>query len=238
MSEESNNTGNLLIPELILYNTIDNVLNLIRDDFQNKSNEKDTILYKIFNGTREGVFDFYKQSKVIFLQKNDSPRKLEVCMFFNSERAAVPTIHINLPQESSGEDGIGIDEGFASPHYSFEGNTKYTPTYTRRFDSMYHAIVTSDNTMEVILIYHFLRYIMISIFDHISLSGLENPKLSGQDLNIYSEIIPENVFIRGLGISFSYDVKALSLFDKDMVKNLIFCQKEVNSPYKTDYGKD
>ena len=225
-------TSRLIMPELVLFNTVKSVLAFVRNDFHSHSNEADTWLYKMFNGHQVGsVYNFFEQAKAVFLYQEDSPRYLDVRLFFDTERAPMPTIHINLPSENEGENGIGVDEGFGDPIYN-EVEKTFTKTYTRRYDADYNLIITSENPFEVIMIYHFLKAIFVAIFDHIQLSGLENPKTKGQDLQLYSEIIPQNVFMRGFGLSFSYDMIVPDAFDNKMISDFLFEAKPIISPYK------
>ncbi len=145
-------------------------------------------------------------------------------MFFDTERAALPTIHITLPNEQTGQSGIGVDEGFVDELH--EGG-KSVPILTRRFDTQYSIIVTSDNSFEVIMIYYTLRSLLISTFVQLEFEGLSNPKLSGQDLRLYQEIIPRNVFARAIGLSVSYEESSPALFSKDEITSIIFDGKAV-----------
>lgn len=223
--EENDNqyTHDLIMPELVLFNTVKSLLNFIRMDFHSVVDEKKTWLYKLFNGHHVENYNFFQQAKQVFTQSIDSPRVLDVRLFFDSERAHMPTIHINLPSENEGENGIGIDEGFTDALYDSDTN-RFQRTYTRRYDATYNLIITSDNPFEVVMIYHFLKLIMVATMDHIQLSGLENPKTGGQDLHLNSDLIPAGVYMRGLTLSFSYDISVPSIFSDDIIRDFISIQ--------------
>jgi len=168
----------IIIPEIKIAELIETCLKVIEVDFESHLVENDSLLYKIFGSENQrGKYNFYIQAKEIFLRKNNNPRKIEVRMLFDAQRATLPTIHITMPQESNGADGIGADEGYQENIVNTDKKT-FTKTYTRMFDVQYNCIITSDNTYEVLCIYHLLKSLMISIFDHIELSGIRNPKLS------------------------------------------------------------
>jgi hypothetical protein len=137
-------------------------------------------------------------------------------MFFNSERARLPTVHLTLPSEQSSADGIGTDAGYMSEVFDDTDNT-FQRTLTRMFESQYQILITSDNTLEVQLIYNFLRAMIIGIFDQIELAGLRNPKLSGQDLRLESHLVPEHIFVRGLGIHTQYEISVPQFFSRESI---------------------
>ena len=201
----------VIIPEIILLNTINNLLKLISENYNNQVDETTSLLYFIFGDLSLQRYGMFTQAKSVFITTKDNPRNLEVNIFFNTNRAHIPTIHIVMNDESPGEDGLGIDEGYNS-QVNID-DEKYFRTYTRRFDTTYSLVITSDNSNEVLLIYHVLRNFLIQSIEHFSLSGLENPKISGSDIDINTELVPKNIFSRAMPISFSYEAQALSLHD-------------------------
>jgi hypothetical protein len=144
------------------------------------------------------------------------------------KRAAIPTIHINLPSEQSKDNALGISEGFRELGLGNDPDTWKT-TFNRRFAAEYNLVISSDNTNEVVLIYHIVRSMLISLFDHLNLSGLENITLSGRDLQINSELVPPHVFMRTIGMNFSYDVGAIEVFENAVINDLIFNQTTINN---------
>jgi hypothetical protein len=73
------------------------------------------------------------------------------------------------------------------------------------FDAQYNCIITSDNSLEVLCVYHMIKATLIGIFDNIEFQGIRNPKLSGQDLQLNSDLVPPHIFVRGVGINCSYE---------------------------------
>lgn len=194
----------ILIPEIKVNEILRTILKIVQIDFQESLDEKESILYKIFGDNRIEKFTFFDQAKDIFLRDNSHPRKIETRLLFDAQRASLPTIHTTMPSESPGPDGIGVDEGYEKQIVN--NKTKYVQkTYTRSFETKYHLMITSDNSLEVILIYHFLKNMLISVFDHIEFSGIRNLKISGMDLQINSDMVPTHIFVRGVEISFFYE---------------------------------
>jgi hypothetical protein len=212
----------LIVPEIIFLNTLKAILNIVRTDFKNNVDETKTIIYRIVNGSGAiEKYDLYTQLKKIICTNLDDPRSLDFALGFNLEKCAVPHIHITLPSESSGPNGLGIDQGFKEDCFDEESQT-YKPIYTRRFQTTYQFIITSDNSTEVIAIYHFLRALDIALISHFELSHLEHIVISGGDVNNNSSLVPRNIFMRSISLSFAYEISVEDLFSTDYVTKLIF----------------
>lgn len=216
----------VLVPEIVVFNTIKAIIDYIRFDYEERVDETTTLLYKICNGNVAQRYDLFEQAKAVFITERDNSRELDVNMFFNMERARIPTIHITLPSEQADKDGMGIDEGYQGYEEvtgigDDVGSEQQGPIYTRRFNTQYQIVITSDNTNEVLTIYHVLRAIMIPMIDSLNAEGLENIKLSGRDIQNMQTIVPEHVFIRSIGLYFEYEVSLGSLFPEDIVQKIL-----------------
>lgn len=196
----------ILIPELSLFRIVEGLIVHVKNDWESKSDKSTTMIYQVFHGLLHDKKDYYSQAIDLFTRRIDHPRRVSARLFFDAERAKMPTIHITMPADSDGENSIGVGES-GMPENMVETATQLTPMYERRFDTTFQIICTSDNHAEVLIMYHMLRAGLISIFDTISLAGLENAKMSGQELRIKSDLVPENIFMRGIGITSSYEVK-------------------------------
>ena len=201
----------IILPELILLDGIKKLLTLIRTDYQNNiADTTQSLLYRILNGNNLQRYKMFDQAVSVFITKPDDPRNLDVNLFFNAKRASIPTLHITLPSESEKNNVMAAGEGYRDPIFD-ENIGEYKKVFNRRFNAGYNMIITSDNTNEVVLIYHFMRSALISLSPHLTLAGLQNIKLSGGDLQLNSDIVPSNIFIRSTNINFEYDVEAIEL---------------------------
>lgn len=213
----------MILPEILLFNIVESALKHLADDVQAAQNNSTTsFLYRIFNGIKDEKHDYYKEALDLFGRKKDHPRKIRSRLFFDAQEANIPTIHITMPQEQNAEDhnSIGVGE---DPEDTFidQGAGEHTPNRTRFFNSTFHVIVTSDNHREVMIIYHTIKAVFISALSEINIAGLENPKLSGQDIRPKEDIVPRNVFMRGMGISSSYEVTVPRFFNPTTINEII-----------------
>lgn len=197
----------LIIPEIQIKRVIDACLLFVKQDYDNASDKTTTLLYELLNGLLYDKHNFYQLGVDLFTKVYGDPRKIETNYFFNAERVFVPTIHITLPNEISAINGVGIDNGFNS---SIINETSERDCYNRTFQTTYNIIITSDNKMEVVMIYHVLRALLIAAFNDLEFAGLQNPQIGGSDLQLNPEIVPQNIFMRNITLQVIYDVKAPS----------------------------
>ncbi len=213
----------ILIPEKILFDFLNSIIQHLIDDFKHYTDEKKTLLYRLYEDNEVGGIEYFVQAKEIFLRTTKDTRKIETRMFFDSGRAHLPTIHINLPSETSGMDGIGVDVGYRDFEVD-EQAKELQEVHTRAFEANYNIIITSDNTMEVLIIYHTIRALMIALLDVLDLQGLRNPKLGGQDLQINPELVPPHIFLRAISLKCFYEVNVPTTFRKQIIEKFEFIQ--------------
>lgn len=199
----------LTIPEFRLKTIIDAILLYIRLNYEEY--EDDCHLADLVNGLSYEKYNLYTQAKEIFINRYGDTKELKSNLFFNSERASIPTIHIMLSEENKGPDGISVDENYNDIVYDQVLKTT-KEIYNRAFESMMSIVITSDNSFETILIYHILRSCLISAFHDLPFAGIQNPKLSGGTLNINAELVPLDIFYQVINIAYFYDVPAPQIF--------------------------
>lgn len=220
------------IPEFILFDIVEKAIQYIRTDYAAQTDKDKSFLNQVLYGNGIQRYDLTTQAKQVFID-NDlaNQRYLEVNLMFNMKREGLPTIHITLPSEQTqtGGNGLGTDEGYAD--YIFE-DTKYdndgamtkqgssTPVYTRRYQSTYNIVITSDNSNEVILIYHTLRALLISLIPSMHVAGLENVAFGGQDVQLYQGLASKNMYVRAIAVSLQYETSSPSIYPQPMAHNL------------------
>jgi len=202
----------LIIPEVILFNALEAWLKYIRTDYKkNALTPTKSYLGMIFGNNQFQRYNFLEQARSVFITNdNTSPRNLEINLFFNPKRNGLPTIHITNSSDQAVHDSLSIGIGIEDAVFDDVAQT-YVRMFNRRFQCKYNLVITSDNTNEVLLIYTALRSGAISLIEHLALSGIENVKISGQDIQMKSDIVPANVFIKSVGISFEMNVLAPQL---------------------------
>lgn len=216
----------MLIPENILYHTVRSLFAFIEKDWKDNENKEKTILYDLLKKDDNGMelkihrFDYYEQAQHIFLQPAGSSRKLQVNMGYNVQRAGLPTIHIMLPNEDKDEIGLGMGEGYQEYERDEEAGT-YKRNFTGVWKSTYSLMITSDNSSEVVLIYHVLKNLFVATFEAFELRGLRDVTFGGQDLQFSNELVPPEVFHRNLTVNCFYESTVNELLSNKLIRGIL-----------------
>lgn len=209
----------ILIPDNIIYKTLLNFFNIIRKDWETNS-QSESLLYFLFHTDENSqdidfeTFDYFVQAKSLLIDK-----RVEVNMGYNLENANKACVHIMLPNESGSPLGIGGDENYQPQINTTKGGEDYNQeVFTKRFDSTYQLIITSENLFEVLIIYHYLKSCFISLHYHLELLGLRNLKIGGQDINMQQNLVPKNIFHRTLTLNFFYESNIPNFIKNKIIK--------------------
>lgn len=212
--------NSIVIPELIIYNALESIIRYIRTDLANNTEDKHTMLYKLLGEDIDGKpvkmnrWNFFKQAKKIFQDKNN----LSVNFGYNFEVAKIISLHIILPSESAAESAIGQDEGYGQT-VNEEGEVE--TYFTQNFNSTYQVMITSNNSSEVMTVYHILKSLLLMIFPHLEIMGLRLNKLSGNDIMFRDETMPNGIFHKVLNISSNYELKVPAMLQSEIVRGIV-----------------
>ena len=209
------NTPLIRVPEFILHNHVENLINFLRLDYtDNVADTTQSYLYKLCHGQEFQRYKYFEQCKEIFIDRIlGDPKFLDVDLMFNITRDTPPTIHVTCPSEVPGQNGIGNDEGYLDNEV-FIGADTYTYTagaYTRRYKGTYDLVIVADNSNECVAIYHVLKALIVATLSHLTLSGLENIQVNGNDLTPYAESMPKTMYMRTLRLNLEYESSTLSI---------------------------
>lgn len=211
----------ITMPEVIIYNTLQSIIRLIRKDLKTAEDEKETILYKLLGVDEDNKpilmnrYNYFVQARKMF----EREQNFNVNFGYNWEVAKFISFHIILPSESPITPTIGEDEGYMTD-FDFE-NDEIQEKFTQMFSSNYQIMISSENSNEVNVVYHIIKAMMIAVVPHLSLQGLLNPKFSGNDIVFSDETHPAGIFHRVLNVSFDYEVIVPKLLVKQILKGII-----------------
>lgn len=212
----------IIVPEIIIRDTVQKTLELIKQDYNNNVNEQNTILYKLLADQKLGRYGLFEQAKSIFIKQDSDPRKISVNVMFNRDKIGPPAIHITLPSEDEVNQTLGIGEGELEYFHNADDELEYRRTFNKRFRASFNIVVTSDNVNEVILMYYVIRALFIGVLEQFYGYCMYNFKISGRDLMLSPDIVPTHIFMRSLGISFEYETGATEFNINDYLKNVNF----------------
>ena len=212
--------SSIIIPENIIYNALESVIKYVRRDLEeNSKSEEKSMLYRLLGENIDGKplsmnrWNFFKQAKKIFLDKNN----LSVNFGYNMEVAKIISLHIILPSEQAAESAIGQDEGYGDE----DENDLESLYFTQNFTSNYQVMITSNNSSEVMTVYHILKSLLLMIVPHLEIMGLRLNKFSGNDIMFRDEYMPNGIFHKVLNINFNYELKVPQLWKREIIKGIV-----------------
>lgn len=210
----------IVLPEVIIYNALESIVKYIRKDLKEKEDETQTILYKLLGENIDGKpmrmnrWNFFNQAKKIFTDKGN----LSVNFGYNFEVAKIISLHIILPSEEAAESAVGQDEGYGDEYDEELGLQEF---FTQNFHSNYQVMITSNNSSEVLTVYHVLKCMLLMIIPHLEIMGLRLNKISGNDVMFRDEMMPNGIFHKVLNLNFNYELKVPQLIRKEAIKGII-----------------
>lgn len=219
----------LIIPELIIKDTLETILNFLKEDCADESS--DSFLAELLEKDEFGKtlkfnrFNYLEQARKVFsdslFDEDDRPK---IYLGYNMTVSKLISLHIILPSEQSDALCLGADEGYQGYDVSKDGK-KFAPIYTMTADGTYQIIITSENSSEVVLVYHVIRACLVSMNDNLEFQGFKLPRVGGGDLNIQQEsFVPPNIFHRALSLNFKYEINVSSIPQRLAAKKIILQQ--------------
>ena len=225
----------IIMPEVIIYNALESIISCVRKDLSEKEKDADTMLYRLLGENIDGKpmkmnrWNFFKQAKYIFKDEQN----LSVNFGYNFEVAKIISLHIILPSEEAAESAIGQDEGYGD---EIDDNGNLNRFFTQNFRSNYQIMITSNNSSEVLTVYHILKSMLLMIFPHLELMGLRLNKISGNDVLFRDEMMPNGIFHKVLNLSFNYELKVPQSVTNEIIKNIVFSGHMLDRYEEVDEG--
>jgi len=213
----------LIVPETIILDSLEKALQFVRTDYATNiaaNTEQDSYLYRILQGVGIERYTYFTQGKKVFLAAEDDPRLLNIDLVYNMNVNKVPSVYIALANEQNGQNGLGLDEGYQQDLENEDGTA--LSVFTRRKNTSYNIMITSDNSNEVVMIYHFLYALLTSLTPHMNMRGLENISIGGQDLQLRGDLIPKSIFMRALAINLQYEISVPDLSRNPTAGDIFF----------------
>ena len=232
------------MPEVVLYNTLNNIVKVLREDLEQNiqaETEEESILYRIFGVDENGdalklnFYNIYKQAKKILTTKDN----LKVHYGYSLDTTNAVDICILLPSEE-GSIGIGVDEGYLVTTDD-GGFQNYN---TQVYKSNYQLMITSNNANEVLLVYTLMKSMMLMLVDQLELAGLRNPRFSGQDVVMQEDLAPVPLFHKVLNVEFIYEHNVPQMVKVDFMKKfgaqgcLVYNGENINTLEPGAYARD
>jgi hypothetical protein len=222
------------IPELELVRILRRMIEALAYDYNNALDPSDSLLASYYEGVVYDNYNLFEEAVALFVTnvrhtQDASNRKISVKSYFDRNLRTTPAIHITAPTEEDFVNSIGSDYGASG---TFFDDTENTALETRRrgYKSRYVIVFTSDNHIEVQLMYFTIKFLLISFFDEITLDFFQNPRMSGGELRLDdSGKAPEHFFARALTLEAFTEMEIRNTFTSEQFNNIVL-------PRSNDYS--
>lgn len=200
----------MIVPEVILYSFIKSCFKVTIDDMTaNAADQTKSLLYQLFQQDDNNdiikleSYVFYPQAKNLLTRTDEKTRKADVFFGYNLLRKGLPSIHIILSSENSGRyDNIG-DQSDINNVFDVV-NQKIIINKQSTYQPMYSLLLSGDNNAEILILFEWLRAMLIIFKDHLELKGLKNIKVSAADITLQADLVPQNIYHRNINLQFDY----------------------------------
>jgi hypothetical protein len=216
----------IVLPEIVLLETLNSALKFVRTDYAAVSDKTKSYLYLLMNGAQMEKYKFFDQIVGVIMAPKSDPRHFTIDLMFNMTKNAIPSAYINLPSEAqaggmnaigSGEDGEDIIAIEGDPTAHTLGSSRVV--YERTKQAAYNLVIVSDNPNETVLLYHFLNALLLVCVPHLHFKGLLNVSLGGNDINPYPDLANQ-LYMRQVSISLQYTTRVPCIFTHEMVNDI------------------
>jgi hypothetical protein len=112
---------------------------------------------------------------------------------------------VTQSQDSEASQGIGGNVNAMGP-IEFADDT-HSDTNVRIYNTSFNITIVSDNSFEAILIYEMVRALLVLLEESISSCGIMNMSISGTDITLNSNLIPQGVYIKSLILRGQYTLE-------------------------------
>lgn len=212
----------LTVPEDIIIDSIESVFKVIRQDYNNQSDKKNSLLYKIVQDNQLDRYNFFDQAKKVFITTPEDPRHLKIYRYFNWEHIKPPSVHLTLPQETPSGNAIDMQSFGGDGDLNFdEDNGAYNEYVSRGFETTFQFVIIEDNTAELTLLYHTLKMLIASLQVHFENSGLRNIRISGNDIQP-KPTGGQQIYMRAINMQFVYSQDSPNLLQNSYITQLFF----------------
>lgn len=203
------------IPEQKVRQVVDYVLDFLREDYETATDKEESYLFLLFGQYKDdSSYDYWTNAVALFTRGTDEPRHIETHFFLNRTRFSLPTVHITISSDNTGPDGLGFDQGWQESEFDSSTSLNFRQISSREFNTRFQIVLTSDNTFEVLMMYHAIQACLVGNNHLLFLNGLQNPSLKGGDIILNDQQAPQGIYARAIFLDCFYTLSAPS-FEKE-----------------------
>jgi len=209
-----------MMPILKIKNFVDLLIAFVRTDYNSHVDKSDTFLYKLLEGESHEGWSFYDNAVSLFTRTDTDRRSLATRLLFDRTRADLPTIHVREPAKNNGGfDGIGMLDGGVSVN----ADGTVSDTSRKTFNSKFELMITSGNSLEVIVIQEVLESAIIAAMESLVVPFFEVVNLTSRELIMENDIERNMLFVKSIDLDIKYEKSGIpKLYTEQNIQSIIF----------------
>ena len=163
--------------------------------------EQKSLLYQYLGDNAFGKVNYFDAMSALLVGRyTDGERtKFPIGLGFDFNERFMPMLNIILPSEEPSLKQVGTE----SAVYQRQDGAK-SGGMIQGHSSMYNIVISSKNMNEVLIIYSYLKSVMLSGINQFSYRGFVGVELSGRDITMDMDLNPLNFYHRSIGLRFEY----------------------------------
>ena len=206
-----------LIKVVKIKKIVDALIEYVRTDYNNSTDKTTSFLYRLLGNNTEGDYNFYTQSKEIFLRDDKSPRNIQTSLMFNKNTHGSPHIHIREASRTKGSfNSIG---GMLDSYYENEDGT-YSDGYRDSKKGLYEILITSSNPLDTVLIAEVVYTLLLGAYETLS------NEFTLFDLSLKEMIMQDNLnaplYVKAVVLDTQQENIVPSIVSNELLNEIIF----------------
>lgn len=208
-----------LIPVVTLKRLLDGLIEYVRTDFESRTDESETFLFRALQGNSSDGYDFYEEGKNIFLRTSTSSRKIETRLMFTRDIAPTPTIHVREPSREKGVyNSIG---GIAGNRIDLPDDD-YTHEYRDTKKANYEYVITSDNPLETVLIAEVVYNLLLGAWETLHTQWFDLFDFGLKELIASNDLVPYPLYIKSINILVQFENTVPGIHINELINAINF----------------
>lgn len=202
-----------MLPIVHIKKMVEALLDIIRKDSQ-QDDQTNTFLYKIFNDSTDGTFNFYEQAKSLFLRGDESPRNVKVGYELPKDKTGLPCYVVREPHKIKGPgNAIGKIVAFSPDGQNIEYRDH------RRYNM--EILCVSDNYLESVTMGEALYAAFLASYDTLA-TMYDTIEFSQDEVMVNTDLVPFPVFMKTVSVDLSAMELVTSFSNVDLLSDVIF----------------
>jgi len=190
--------------------------------------KKRSLLFQVFGNNESDNLNYFDQSSLLLKQTftDEAPKKINIHLGYNESREAYPSINILLPDEENSPKQVGTSQSMVIDVTEDTNQIELQHDFT----TTYNLLITSNNQNDVIILYNWVKTLLLQAQGQFIYQGLQNLWISGRDITTSFDLSPDVTYHRTVAMNFHYENSVPSLNREANISAITYNSNQTNLP--------